>query len=275
MATLILSGDLMRVAFCDFIIARSEVLDVEAEVTKAGPQEKGTTEMLSSHRAGASGWAPVALSRDVPSGSSTDTMLQGHAIALWRGSDGLVHAWDDRCPHRGMRLSLGFVREDRLVCLYHGWEYGSTGGCRHIPAHPDLDPPSSVRADRYRTAERYGMVWVDGRSGTTRGEIEPAADMPPEYPATPACSVYVNATPPQILEWLSNRTDTLQHADNLVHTTVDGSDIVIGLQVCDEATTGIHICVGVEGADPDLLRQIILWAQEFRDEMNAHVAVAS
>lgn len=36
-ATLVLSGDLIPEVFCDFIIARAEVLDVEAQVVEAGP----------------------------------------------------------------------------------------------------------------------------------------------------------------------------------------------------------------------------------------------
>lgn len=35
--TLILSGDLVPDAFCDFIIARAEVLDVDAVVLEAAP----------------------------------------------------------------------------------------------------------------------------------------------------------------------------------------------------------------------------------------------
>ena len=70
----------------------------------------------------------------------------------------LPHVWEDRCPHRGMRLSMGFVRSDRIACLYHGWQYGTDGHCLYIPAHPrdpgaaddrDLAPylPRSARPD--------------------------------------------------------------------------------------------------------------------------------
>ena len=34
----------------------------------------------------------------------------GYRMVLWRGLDGTPYALEDRCPHRGMRLSFGFVR---------------------------------------------------------------------------------------------------------------------------------------------------------------------
>ena len=64
---------------------------------------------------------------------------------MWRDSDGVAHVWEDRCPHRGMRLSLGFVRGDQIACLYHGWRYDAAGQCRYIPAHPQLTPPETIR----------------------------------------------------------------------------------------------------------------------------------
>lgn len=119
------------------------------------------------------------------------------------------------------------------------------------------------------------MVWVDGHSGTTRGDIEYLAEMPPEYRATPVCSVYIDTPLAQVLESLASRTDRMQHADNLVHTTIDGFDLVIGIQVRNTTTTVLHICTSTVGRDAADLRRIILWAQRFRDETNTHAVVVS
>ena len=81
-------------------------------------------------------------------------------VAIWRDPQGTTHAWNNRCPHRGMRLSHGFVRGDRLACLYHGWQFGTSGRCAHIPAHPDLDPPTTIHTQVYDVAERDGVLWV-------------------------------------------------------------------------------------------------------------------
>lgn len=105
------------------------------------------------------GWTPLALSRDVPTGVTRAVLLDGKELVIWRGAD-TAHVWEDRCPHRGMRLSLGFVRDNSLNCLYHGWQYGPSSSCIRIPAHPDLQVAPSIRANAYVSAEAAGLVWV-------------------------------------------------------------------------------------------------------------------
>src|SRR3546814_15276430 len=48
-------------------------------------------------------------------------------IVLWRDADGQVHALEDRCPHRGARLTLGWALGDRVACWYHGVEVRHDG----------------------------------------------------------------------------------------------------------------------------------------------------
>ena len=104
-------------------------------------------------------WIPIALSRDVPPGVTRAVGLDGKELVIWRG-DGRAHVWEDRCPHRGMRLSLGFVRNNSLNCLYHGWQYGPSSSCIRIPAHPDLAVAPTIKANAYRAAETGGLIWV-------------------------------------------------------------------------------------------------------------------
>lgn len=104
-------------------------------------------------------WTPIALSRDVPAGVTRAVRLDGKELVIWRG-DGAAHVWEDRCPHRGMRLSLGFVRDNSLNCLYHGWQYGASSSCVRIPAHPDLTVPPTIKANAHAAAEAGGLIWV-------------------------------------------------------------------------------------------------------------------
>jgi nitrite reductase/ring-hydroxylating ferredoxin subunit len=105
-------------------------------------------------------WFVVAAARDVPPGQVAQAFLRGQEIALWRTADGAIQAWENRCPHRGTRLTMGRIVDDQLACAYHGWRFAARGGCTYIPAHPTLTPPKTVCAKTYRAAERYGMVWV-------------------------------------------------------------------------------------------------------------------
>lgn len=104
---------------------------------------------------------PVALSRDLAPGRVQRAFADGQDLALWRSASGQAMAWANRCPHRGMRLSHGFVRGERLACLYHGWHFGTDGACAHIPAHPELDPPATIQATAYDLAEAGGVIWVE------------------------------------------------------------------------------------------------------------------
>jgi phenylpropionate dioxygenase-like ring-hydroxylating dioxygenase large terminal subunit len=117
-------------------------------------------------------WNPVTASasvRDAPVGVA----LLGQPLVLWRepaheGGGGAVHAWADRCPHRGAQLSLGrvlsHVHGARLECPYHGWQFGgdaaaqtgaACGRCVQVPAAPDFVPPASHRATVYEAQERH------------------------------------------------------------------------------------------------------------------------
>ncbi|AVA26461.1 MULTISPECIES: Rieske (2Fe-2S) protein [unclassified Rhizobium] len=109
---------------------------------------------------GAGSWAPVALSSDLPPGTVIPAWTAAGPIALWRSQSGRVTASADRCPHRGMRLSHGFVRGEALSCIYHGWSYSPSGGCIRIPAHPDLVPPETIRVAVQRVEESGGILWI-------------------------------------------------------------------------------------------------------------------
>jgi phenylpropionate dioxygenase-like ring-hydroxylating dioxygenase large terminal subunit len=106
-------------------------------------------------------WHPVAISQQIAAGAVTATELLDTRLALWRDSGGVLHAWEDRCPHRGTRLSMGALHNDTLRCAYHGWTFGSEGRCKHIPALPALSEANlKAQVATFNVRERYGLVWV-------------------------------------------------------------------------------------------------------------------
>lgn len=107
-----------------------------------------------------SAWIPVALSDGLPRGGVMRVETAGRDLAVWRAHDGRVNCVDNRCPHRGMRLSFGFVRGNRLNCIYHGWQYATNGQCKYIPAHPELEPPASLCVATLNCCEDQGLIWI-------------------------------------------------------------------------------------------------------------------
>ena len=105
-------------------------------------------------------WTAVGLSAAAPPEASFKALVDAHEMVVWRGRDQQIRVWENRCPHRGMRLSYGFVRGDRLTCSYHGWTYDGEGACVMIPANPEIPPPKNTRTRKYACVEHAGMIWA-------------------------------------------------------------------------------------------------------------------
>ena len=105
-------------------------------------------------------WFPIASSEDLPFRHTYHTKLLGRELAVWRADDGYVNVWEDRCLHRGVRLSIGLNDGAELKCQYHGWRYASrSAGCTYIPAHPADAPARTICCTTFPVVERYGLVW--------------------------------------------------------------------------------------------------------------------
>ncbi|USG65529.1 aromatic ring-hydroxylating dioxygenase subunit alpha [Brevibacillus ruminantium] len=143
-------------------------------------------------------WIVACRSTDLQE-QPIQVMIMGERIVLYRNEEG-VHAFKDLCIHRGAALSLGCVRDGKLVCPYHGWEYESTGACVKIPQLPaDQSIPAKARAFKYGCTERYGFIWVN------LGNNEPEMFSLPEFNDPEfRCVIWgpqsVNAKPPRVVE---------------------------------------------------------------------------
>jgi len=120
-------------------------------------------------------WHPVGYSYEIKEDAPFGTFLLDEAIVIWRTSDGGIHAMRDLCIHRGTALSLGWIKDDCLVCPYHAWQYDKKGDCVLIPQAPDAEIPSKAKTPTYLCQEKFGLVWVALKN--------PVYDLPdiPEY----------------------------------------------------------------------------------------------
>jgi ferredoxin-NADP reductase/nitrite reductase/ring-hydroxylating ferredoxin subunit len=105
-------------------------------------------------------WYPIASSQDLPFRHVFHGQLLGRELAVWRADDGNVNVWENRCLHRGVRLSIGINEGGELKCQYHGWRYANrSAGCTYIPAHPADAPARRITNKTYPVREAYGLVW--------------------------------------------------------------------------------------------------------------------
>ena len=141
---------------------------------------------------------PVGLSRDLPAARVMRAMVDQQDLVVWRSAGGTLAAWDNRCPHRGMALSHGFVRGENLACLYHGWHFGSeSGGCSLIPSHPGLTPPETIHTRSFPAQEQGGVIWV-----ALSGEADAPVDDLDGF--APLRSLYVEAAESTLLDAASD-----------------------------------------------------------------------
>lgn len=111
-------------------------------------------------------WLPLCRSKDVRPGRTRAERFARFRLVLFRDAQGQVRALEDRCPHRGVPLSLGECVRGRLVCAYHGLMVDGKG------RFGDLSVPT------FAVKEHLGMVWVYAGDGCCANEV-PLPDFSP------------------------------------------------------------------------------------------------
>lgn len=104
-------------------------------------------------------WYPVLASWEVGTSPVGITRL-GENIVVWRDEDGGLHAIEDRCPHRGARLSLGWNLGNKIACWYHGVEVNDEGKVVDVPAVNECPMKGQTCVDSYPVEERNGAIFL-------------------------------------------------------------------------------------------------------------------
>jgi ferredoxin-NADP reductase/nitrite reductase/ring-hydroxylating ferredoxin subunit len=142
-------------------------------------------------------WYPIAAAADVPFRHIYHGQLLGRELAVWRADDGFVNVWENRCLHRGVRLSIGINDGRELVCQYHGWRYANrSAGCTYIPAHPADAPARRITNRVFPSLERHGLIWTTEEADAEPPPMGSMALMPDD--AMPLRAVYVHAPAGQV-----------------------------------------------------------------------------
>lgn len=116
-------------------------------------------------------WYVVARSTEVHE-RPLGVVLWGQAIVLYR-EGGMIHALEDRCPHRQVKLSHGRVVNDQLECAYHGWRFDGVGNCVAVPYLAPQQKLPHCQIRRYPVQEQDGFIWL------FPGDVERLNEAPP------------------------------------------------------------------------------------------------
>jgi nitrite reductase/ring-hydroxylating ferredoxin subunit len=206
------------------------------------------------------GWYPVSLSEGLEAAA---TRLFDKEFVIWRDADGTAHVWEDRCRHRGMRLSFGFVRGSHIACIYHGRQYDAKGQCQFIPAHPALSIPSSIRVATYPCVEGLGIVWMYSDSSVTT---------PPELAlhtgeVTSLRSVYIDRAVAAVLDHLEPQSENVG-ADTVTLLSFDaeGQRLLVAGQPFGVEKIALHIVLPAlrNSHKAGAQRAAAMWAEDLR-----------
>jgi phenylpropionate dioxygenase-like ring-hydroxylating dioxygenase large terminal subunit len=104
-------------------------------------------------------WYPVLPSWTVREKTVGITRLS-EDIVLFRNKDGVVSAIEDRCPHRGAKLSLGWNLGDRIACWYHGVEVSGQGVVLDVPAVSACPLIGQKTTKSYPVKELHGAIFL-------------------------------------------------------------------------------------------------------------------
>ncbi|MFK7855086.1 MAG: Rieske 2Fe-2S domain-containing protein [Granulosicoccus sp.] len=228
-------------------------------------------------------WHPIAASDDLPHRHVFHAQILGRELALWRADDNHVNAWENRCLHRGVRLSLGINDGTELVCQYHGWRYANrTAGCTYIPAHPADAPARTICNNTYPSREYLGLIWstesanaplpvidgVDTQSVTVMRALAVDASL---TQLTPALMSYINK---ELDDYSCQQQDDFTVIATTAHS--DKPDLVFFMQPQTVSCTVIRgLISGMDQSNTDksillaTLRRFSLYLNLFRDKVEA------
>jgi len=102
-------------------------------------------------------WYVAAFSDEIQ-GKLTARKILNTPVVMYRRSDDAVVALEDRCAHRMLPLSFGFLENDKVVCGYHGMTFDGEGKCVHVPGQDRIPTGACVRS--FPLVERHNVVWI-------------------------------------------------------------------------------------------------------------------
>lgn len=78
-------------------------------------------------------WVSVGTLDDIPRLGARVVATERGDVAVFRTGDDQVFALDDRCPHKGGKLSQGIVHGHNVTCPLHNWVIGLEDGQAKVP----------------------------------------------------------------------------------------------------------------------------------------------
>ena len=117
-------------------------------------------------------WYAILESNEIRKNRIIGLTRMGEKLVAWRNTKGELSIMSDKCPHRGVALSIGKLSGDCIQCPFHGFEYDISGNCKLVPANGRTSvPPKALHIQSYPVREEHGFVFIWW--GEERKELPP------------------------------------------------------------------------------------------------------
>ena len=155
-------------------------------------------------------WYPVEWDARVKRGQAIDVTFWDDSIAVFRGLDGSLHAIENRCAHRQLKLSLGQVGDCTLTCAYHGWTYDGAGRCVRMAHDLFGHKFPRVKVGSYPLQVKHGLIWVFPGDPALAG-VRRVPDIPELESARPWGSIPIDFT------WRAHHSMIIDNVSDFTH----------------------------------------------------------
>jgi nitrite reductase/ring-hydroxylating ferredoxin subunit len=227
---------------------------------------------------GASPWHCVGVSDWLTPSRVKAVWAGAEDVVLWRQAEGQLHAWRNQCPHRGVRLSLGCVRNNRLTCRYHGWQFDAAGQCAYVPADPNFAPSAALHADAHACIERDGLVWVGLTNADPPGALlgSSPTGLRSLHMAAPAVAVHewlVTRSLPTLFERAPVAIDTRASPATVLldcrHPSGASFNVALAVQALPDGEAVLHAACALPEGDNESRLALLQWLRSLRSAVEA------
>jgi phenylpropionate dioxygenase-like ring-hydroxylating dioxygenase large terminal subunit len=106
-------------------------------------------------------WYPIGLPGDFNSYTPKRITIRDVNYSIWKDKNNTYYALRDACSHQGASLSKGCIRNNKITCPYHGYEFdGSNGNLTSIPYYT-TKYNDNFNMNYYNVIEKKGLVFLN------------------------------------------------------------------------------------------------------------------
>ena len=104
-------------------------------------------------------WYMGGWDHEVMDGKLLERRILDQPIVFYRGESGQIVALDNRCCHRGAKLSQGRIEGDCVRCMYHGLKFDPTGKCVQN-SRPGPDSAAAWGQELSASSRSSTCMWI-------------------------------------------------------------------------------------------------------------------